>query len=592
MGKRAKIKAPGQKAYVDLQFMNWFAQFCAMIMPRKLRIVAGRASAKTSEIQVERLIDMVYDMPGAPVAWVADTFANLAANVLPTVFEALERKGFHEGVHYVVEKQPPTFTSRECADLPTWLKPHFWKPYNKILSYKRTIIFFTGLNITFGSLDRPASLAGRSYVHVIGDEVKYFAENKIGNLMKARRGYRVQFGHSPLYLGETFTTDMPNTGNTGEYDWIFKGAEQMDAATLLLVWKTAAIANEALQEYLAAKEKFHRTHTDDDKREYRNKLATANRWRQRWYDLRMHEKAQYMFLLVSSYVNIDILSPEWFADALASQLADVNAAILSMPPRIDRGQQFYANLGERHFYYDSNDPTVENALGFRDTEDCRILRHLDPKRGIDVAMDFGNMLSMVVGQDDGRVFRCLKDFHRLPPAWVRELADDFLAYFAPHEHKVVKFYYDRSGNNYGRSKQSMALQVKEAIEKDAAKRPTGWRVQLMSLGQGIIPMEDEYIFMRELMSGHNPRLPQLQIDALHCRHLKGALERARTTVDAKGRIGKDKSDEKSVDPKRLVASTNYTDAFKYLLMRKEWVAIVKRTTSGLPAGSVGSVSVR
>lgn len=91
----------------------------------------------------------------------ADTFANLTTNVLPMVFEALERKGFREGIHYIVEKQPPTFTEKECADLQQWLKPHFWKPYNKIISYKRTIIFFTGLNITFGSLDRPG-IPGRS----------------------------------------------------------------------------------------------------------------------------------------------------------------------------------------------------------------------------------------------------------------------------------------------------------------------------------------------------------------------------------------------------------------------------------------------
>lgn len=64
MGNRAKIKAPEKKPYTDVQFMNWFSQFCAMILPRKLRIVAGRGSAKTTEIQVERLIAMAYDMPG------------------------------------------------------------------------------------------------------------------------------------------------------------------------------------------------------------------------------------------------------------------------------------------------------------------------------------------------------------------------------------------------------------------------------------------------------------------------------------------------------------------------------------------------
>ncbi len=587
MGNRAKIKAPEKKPYTDVQFMNWFSQFCAMILPRKLRIVAGRGSAKTTEIQVERLIAMAYDMPGAPVAWVADTFANLTANVLPMVFEALERKGFHEGIHYVVEKHVPTFTEKECADLPDWLKPHFWRPY------KRTIVFFTGLNITFGSLDRPSSLAGRSYVYVFGDEVKYFAETKIGNLLKARRGYRIQFGHSPFYLGETFTTDIPNTGNTGEYDWIFKGAQEMDSATLLLVWKTAAIVNEATQEYLAAKEKFARTRSEADREEYMNKLKTANRWTERWYRLRLHKKAQHMFMLVSSYVNVDILSLDWFADALSSQLSDVNAAILSMPPRIEKGQQFYPNLGERHFFYDGNKKRIEDALGFYDVEDCRILRYLDTTRALDISMDFGNMLSLLVGQDDGRTFRILQEFCSLPPEWIRDLANRFLDYFRPHKHKVIKFYYDRAGNNYGRSHESLAQKVKEAIERDATGAATGWRVQLMSLRQSNITMNDEYIFMRELMTGHNTRLPQLQIDAVHCRRLKASLEMAKTVVDSKKRIGKDKRGEKSSDPQRLLVSTNFSDAFKYMMMRPAWVSIVKRgIDAGLPSGAVGDVSVR
>ena len=300
-----------------------------------------------------------------------------------------------------------------------------------------------------------------------------------------------------------------------------------------------------------------------------------------------------MFLIVSSYVNVDILSPQWFADALASQLSDVNAAILSMPPRIDKGQQFYPNLGERHFYTDGNLAAVENALGFRDIEDCRLLRHLNPNRAIDMSMDFGNMLSMLIAQDDGRALRIIKEFHSLPPEWIRALADKFLRFFAPHKHKVVKFYYDRSGNNYKGSNQSIANQIKAAIERDATGQATGWHVQLMSIGQGNIPMSDEYVFMRELMIGHNPRLPELLIDAIHCRNLKASLELAKTTVDSKGRIGKDKGAEKSTDPRRLVTSTNFSDAFKYMIMRKEWVAIVKRQLAfGLPAGEAGDVSVR
>ena len=591
MGQRPKIKNPAEITDGEVQYMNWVAQLCAMIMPRQLRLVAGRGTAKTTEIQVERVIEMVRDTPGAPAAWIADTFTNLTANVLPMVFEGLERKGFREGDHYIVEKQPPTFTDKECANLPEWLKPHFWKPFNKVVDYKRMVVFYTGFNITFGSQDRPASLAGRSYIHIFGDEAKYLAEAKIANLMKARRGYRVQFGHSPLYLGETFTTDMPNTANAGEHDWIFKGTEKMDPAILMLVWKTAYIASQSMQEFLVARDKFHRTHSEADRRECRGKLKTANRWRDEWYSLRHHPGAQTMFLLVSSYANVDILSEKWFEDVLSSQLNDVNAAVLSMPPTIEKEQQFYPNLGERHFYYDGNNTAVENSLGFHDVEDCTLLRYLNPNRALDMGMDFGNMLSMLVAQDDGRTYRCLKEFYCLPPEWIRQLADKFLQYFAPHKQKVVHLYYDRAGNNYQKSRQSQAIQLKDAIEKDAAGKRTGWKVVLESLGQGTILQNDEYVFMRELLSGHNAALPSVEIDAINCRNLKASLERAKTKIDSKKRIGKEKKDEGSSDPKRLIASTNFSDAFKYMMMRREWVAIVKRGRAGLPGGAAGDVGV-
>src|SRR5690606_37895293 len=136
----------------------------------------------------------------------------------------LERKGLRENVHYVVGKQPPKYSEDEKPDLPSHIRRHFWEPKNKIVTYKHTLIFFTGFNLTFGSLDRPASLAGRSYVHVFGDESKYFPEHKIANILKAVRGFKIEYGDSVFYRGRTFTTDMPNTANVGEHDWIIRQA--------------------------------------------------------------------------------------------------------------------------------------------------------------------------------------------------------------------------------------------------------------------------------------------------------------------------------------------------------------------------------
>lgn len=117
MSYRKKVKEEVSDI-VDIQYQNKFAQIVSLVAPCRLFGILGRGSAKTTDIQVERLIDIMYDMPGAPCAWVADTFSNLTANVLPAVLEGLERKGFREGVHYVIEKEPPTFTDKEKEALP------------------------------------------------------------------------------------------------------------------------------------------------------------------------------------------------------------------------------------------------------------------------------------------------------------------------------------------------------------------------------------------------------------------------------------------------------------------------------------------
>ena len=375
----------------DVQYQNKFAQIASLVSPRKFFGVLGRGSAKTTDFQVERLIDVAEDMPGAPCVWLADTFSNLTANVLPAVLEGLERKGYREGVHYVIEKEPPRFTDREKKDIPNWLKPHFWKPFNRLVSYKRTIIFYTGMNIRFGSQDRPSTLAGASYVHVFGDEAKYLKESTVGNLLKAVRGYRQQYGNSVFYRGCTFTSDIANTANPGEDDWMLREARNMDVEKILMVIRAGLIYNQALHEYAAAKENWLKRKTNDALVECRNKLRTANLWRSRWIELRRLDSAGTFFLLASSYVNADILTDGWFADAIASQLNDFKTAILSCRPSLDSGDRFYANLGEQHFYYDGVNEAEYEKFQLRDREDCRVLKYLNMNKPLRLGVDFGNM---------------------------------------------------------------------------------------------------------------------------------------------------------------------------------------------------------
>lgn len=535
--------------------MNWLAQINGLCMFPNLYLVAGRGGTKTTAFQAEKLQEMVYDLPGAPVALVADTYTNLQKNVWPTLQEGLRLLGWEEDIHYVVEKEPL----------------EYWKdrPLNIISSYKHTIIFFNGFNLTLISLDRPSSAAGRSYVAIIGDEVKFFPESKIAKLTKSVRGYRVKYGDSPFYRTQTFTTDMPNPNLIGEHDWIMKHRKRMDPKQIVRILKVAFVLNEVKKEYVLAKD-------SGDRQELANVKRKLDRWDARWRKVR---KKSVFFWVASSFINADILGVDFFSEEFETGLEDVAQAILSLKPTLMAGNRFYTKLEEKHFYQDGSDSYWSERFGIKDEEDCRILAKLDKTKAIDAGMDFGNMISMIVAQDGKkREYNLLKEFYTLPPNSIRELADKFIEYFKPHEEKTLNLWYDRAGNNYSKTGQDLASQVKKAIEKDEKGHRTGWKVILRSIGQGNIHSNTEYNFMIDLLSELNPDLPKVRIDMFNCKCLKSSLEKAPTKVTSKnGRklIVKDKRSEGLAIHKLPTESTNFSDAFKYLLCRMAWMKLVK-----------------
>lgn len=552
---------------VEVRFMNWLAQINSLCMFQSTYYVIGRGGAKTTSILAERLQEMVYDLPGAPVALVSDTYTNLQKNVLPTLQEGLRLLGWEEDIHYVIEKEPPS---------------HWARPFNIVSSYKNTMVFFNGFNLTFISLDRPSSAAGRSYVAIIGDEVKFFREDKIAKLTKAVRGYRVKYGESPFYRSQTFTTDMPNPNLIGEHDWILKHRKRMDTKKIITILKVSFVYNEIKKEYVLAKD-------SGDRKEIANIKKKLDRWESRWRKVR---KDSVFFWIASSFVNADILGVDWFSEEFATGLEDVSQAILSLKPSLMAGNRFYSKLQEKHFYQDGSDSYWSEQFGIRDEEDCRILSKLDRKRAIDAGMDFGNMISMIIAQDGKkRDYNVLKEFHTLPPKSIREIADQFISYFQRHEEKTLNLYYDRAGNNYSKTGQDLASQIKKAIEKTEDGKRTGWTVILKSIGQGNIHSNTEYNFMNDLLSGMNPLLPNVLIDQFNCKCLKSSLEKAPTkVVNRNGRklVVKDKKSEGLPIHKLPTESTNFSDAFKYLMCRKKWLKLSKATTKQ-SSGSLSAV---
>lgn len=570
MTRKKKLKTTSDD--VEVRYANWMAQLIAIVQPWSLYWIAGRASAKTVQVLAERVQEVAQDCPGAPFAWVADTYSDLHKNVIPSLIDGLSLLGWHPGTHYVINQEPP----RE------WRQ----RMYNVCTDWKNTMTFYTGFNFTFISLDRAAIGAGRSYVGVFGDEVKYFPEEKFTNLLKAVRGFRVKYGDSVWYRSRTLTTDMPNPNHLGEYDWILKLARQNDKPRILLAMRAGFVYNDTKREYIArlqqADELRARCRTDASLRpalaeaERQTALArrTMLRWEQRWLKTR---RGLSFFFISSSFVNADILGEDWFHDEFAEGLEGAACNILSVIPRLEAAQMFYCNLSMKNFYADGylNDVIDRHPFGWE--QDSSALRYLDPGRPLEAGMDAGNMLSMVFAQQAGHVLRVLKELYTLPPQNVRDLADKFLQYFHPHRRKLLKLYYDRSMNNYSRTGADMATQIKRAIEVDSDGRRTGWRVQLMSLGQGNISSNLEYRFFQELLPGHlEARLYRLLIDQHNCPCLKSEMEVTRTKAKTNERdnttqIVKEKTGDKLPIARLPRESTNLTDALKYLVLRPEVV---------------------
>lgn len=555
MSRRPKIKKHAET--VKKLFANWLSQVISMISPQHLIAIFGRGTGKTTDIIAKRTMDICYDMPGAYIAISSDTYMNALKNVLPSIIEGWERNGWIEGIHFVVGKRPPK----------KFYPKGYRGPYKPPITWKHTITVFTGTHFKLISQDRPSTGAGDSYQHIVADEVKYQAENKFNKLSPALRGEFVRFGHSHYYMGTTITTDMPNP-NHGEHDWFLKREQNMNQDQIKLILWTADVVNTLNIEKLKAKE-------ENDFESEKNINKNLERWESK---LKIIRKNSTFFYVASSFVNVDILRPEYFHTIMKTMnFREIMVAILSILPKLEKGQMFYPNLSAANFFRNGYDyKQLDNSKDGRDIKRTSLdLKFFNHDAIIEAGLDTGKMCSMVIGQPyTQEIYRVLKEFYTLPPEYLPELGKKFREFFIHHRNKHLKLYHDRSANQMQNVGDDQASKIKKAIEYNEEGVSTNWTVELMSRNQATIYQQDEYELALEMFKENHKGLPMILIDGAECPVLKGSLERAQIIIkqDRKGikTIHKDKSKEKTDDEEQLLESTNMSDGFKYLICRPEW----------------------
>ncbi len=547
---------------LDVRYSNWISMLIDLIKAKNLYFIGGRGTAKTTDILIKRLMDIVYDMPGATIFFTSDTYVNATTNIIPEIIDGLKRQKYFYGVHYVIDEPPP---------------PHFKEPSRHLLDYKHTMIFCTGTVALVKSLDRQSMTAGVSGVHMLGDEVKYFDEKKINKSIPTLRGDSFKYGDSPYFMGQTYFTDMPDP-NQGQYDWILEKEKLMDIKQIYTIYQTALVLNNLQWDLY----KYENNPIEVDPKKVERKKAKIAKWQERFRKIRYNST---MFCLISSLANVDILTFEYILnqqETLAGGIEEFKTAILSFPPTLSAGEKFYGKLSDKHFYNDGYDYDYYMPMGLKNADKytCKGLRYLNLNKAIEAGVDFGNMNSMVIGQDGDDGYRILKGMYVLSPEWIDQLAFNFREFFKDQKRKQLFLYYDRSGNNYNKQKKDNASQLKKAIERDKDGKHTGWLVTLMSLGQGNIPQGLEYDMMNVVLDELNPNLPKLLIDKNECRELKASLELAPMKKvfgrNGETKIKKVKTSEQKEVRRLPMESTNFSDALKYLICRKKWISIYRR----------------
>ena len=550
--KMAKTSLPKTEQDVYIAFANWLQQVILMLQPKNAVAILGRATGKTTGILAPRIQDISEDMPGCYIAITSDTYMNARRNILPSITDGWKNNQWMEGIHFVVNKQPPK---------------HFGKPYKSPIEWLHSLTDFFGTHYKLISQDRPSVGAGDSYQHIIGDEAKYLNKQKLSKLIPAKRGGELKYKDSPYYGGVTYTTDMPNI-NHGEYDWILEFESQVDKKQIYLMMLAAFKINKIQIELYHAKKA-------NDVKEVRNIQKKYDRWEK---DFRQLRKNSTFFYIASSFVNVDYLGYEYFKEQLAELLfSDVASSILSIAQKLEKGKQFYPNLSKSHFYGDGWSYNRVDRLDWaEELEESSVdLKYIDPKQAIEGGLDTGNMCSLVTGQDLGSVNRIFKNFYTLPPEFLSHLAKKFRDFYNFHQEKHLVLYHDRGANAYKKVGEDHASKFKKAVEFDEKGMSTGWTVTLMNEEQATISQEQEYNLALELMEARNKELPKLLIDKNNCKELKSSLEKAekieRINKHGQKTIHKNKSSEKLSSERLAMESTNMSDAFKYYICRPHYL---------------------
>lgn len=575
--------------HFERYYMNQMQILVNVIDPNNLFAEIGRAGGKTEGVTGPRMIRVANDMPGELSFLVHKTYVALMTNVWPNLQAYFSRQVtingnvrpmLEYGIDYVVGE----------AKLPS----HFRRPRYPIAYPKHSVVFRDGHHIQLVSSDQPESVAGRSAVHAIIEEMKHNKGDKLkSRLFPSLRGAGADIRRSPYYQGVTGVSDTARV-DLGEDDWFEEYEKHTDQKLISEIATVSLHLNAAIYQKYKLMQMQRETKNPVTLERIRLDLEKQKRimalWAPRLADMRRNAT---LYIRASSFVNKEILGPKFFKTQLETLDMDEFLTSICAIRHKEVINKFFANYDkEKHQFSDSY--IYESILRLDLKEHflltARYLKHYNRRSELLVGYDPGHFSSLVVSQEEeyGRTVRVIKEFYCCYPDEQPELARQMYEFFGQDAiNKRIVLYPDRAGNKRREDLEQITTDsrtLKRELES------YGFEVELMNEGQATIYHWQQFKLLLLMFGGRSNVLPQVLIDENECKNLCSAIMLS-PLKKTEGRIELDKSSEKKVPLKQQAGlTTQLPSALIYLLFGR-YGNKVQAELSSMPDNLPDNISI-
>lgn len=559
-------------------YMNSMQVMVNLLDPNKVVVEAARASGKTSEVTVNRIVRVADSMP-AELSFLAHrTYVALLTNIWPNIQAAFSRQITVNGRPRCMLEYGIDYIAGESK-----IPEHFRKPRYPISYPKHSILFRNGHHIQLVSSDQPDSVAGRSGVHAFVEEMKHNDGEKLKTrLFPSLRGSSAEIRKSPYYQGWTGVSDTARV-DLNEDDWFERYEDQNNPQLLSEIATVAVHVNKAVykrMELLTAQKNTTNPVTLEKIRlELKKYDRQISMWTPRLTDMRRNAT---LYIRASSFVNKDILGPKFFKTQLDTLDMDEFLTAICAVRHKSVVNKFFANYDkEKHQF---SDGYIYDSIMKLDLKDhfiitARYLKYYDKSAPLYIGYDPGHFSSLVCGQPKkyGKEFRLLKEFFCFYPDEQPELARQVYEFFGRDcRNKRIVLYPDRAGNKRREELEQITTDSR-ALKRELESY--GFEVQLMNEGQATIYHWQQFKLMLLLFGDRSNALSHVFIDENECPNLCSAIPLS-PRKSTNGRIELDKSSEVKIPLHRQAGlTTQIPSAFIYLMYGLYGDAVLNELTS-------------